>query len=280
VLIRDIDPNLISENAATAVLGTGATTTGTKVVQGVAGAGGVVGLAGFGDSILNDRAFWDEEIIKGIPYSPLDVAMDLGFVGIGVAIGAFAGPAGPPIALAANATRVVRIVKILRAVWSKIIKVINPIENIAAAGLSTKEFLRKVVLACGSAMTWSLAVNTIISMLTKSGINVNITDKIKKIFSEDVEQQPTQDQIRDPAWCAANGIEPTIDPALEKDPAFVDAFIAARHYHKSIVKYNGKIYPVYLETDYDGPDAPSGFTISESADLARIKLLTRKLLNG
>ena len=107
-----------------------------------------------------------------------------------------------------------------------------------------------------------------------------VKENIDFIFEAYDEQQPTQDQIRDPAFCVANGIEPTIDPALENDPKFIDAFVAARHYHKSIVKYNGKIYPVYLETDYNGPDAPSGFTMSESADLARIKLLTRKLLNG
>jgi len=107
-----------------------------------------------------------------------------------------------------------------------------------------------------------------------------VKENMDFIFEAYDEQQPTQDQIRDPAFCAANGIEPTIDPALEKDPAFVDAFVAARHYHKSIVKYNGKIYPIYLETDYNGPDAPSGVTISESADLARIKVLTHKLLNG
>jgi hypothetical protein len=279
MLIRDIDPDLISENAATAILGTGATTTGTKAIQGAAGAGGVVGVAGFGDSMLNNRSFWDEEIIQGIPYSPLDVAMDLGFVGIGVAIGAFAGPAGPPIALAANATRVVRIVNLLRAVWSKIIKIINPIEKITAAGLTTKQFLKNVVIAGGASMTWSIAVNTIINMLTKAGTSVNITDKIKKMFSEDIEQQPTQDQIRDPAFCAAHGIETTWDSdTLDKDPEFVEKMIGARHFDKSIIVHNGKTYPVYQEPAYAGDNPPRA--MEESTELARIRLLTHKLLNG
>lgn len=107
-----------------------------------------------------------------------------------------------------------------------------------------------------------------------------VKENMDFIFEAYDEQQPTQDQIRDPAFCAAHGIETTIDPALEKDPMFIDAYVAARHYHKSIVKYKGKTYPVYLEADIDGPDAPSGFTLGENADLARIKLLTRKLLNG
>ena len=113
------------------------------------------------------------------------------------------------------------------------------------------------------------------SMAKKNPVKENMD-----FIFEDIKQQPTQDQIRDPEFCVANGIETAIDPALEKDPAFIDAYVAARHYHKSIVKYNGKTYPVYLEADINGPDAPSGFTVSENADLARIKLLTRKLLNG
>ena len=113
------------------------------------------------------------------------------------------------------------------------------------------------------------------SMAKKNPVKENMD-----FIFEDIKQQPTQDQIRDPAFCVANGIEPTIDPALEKDPMFIDAYVAARHYQKSIVKYNGKTYPVYLEADIDGPDAPSGFTVSESTELARIRLLTHKLLNG
>jgi hypothetical protein len=125
-----------------------------------------------------------------------------------------------------------------------------------------------------------VVTNTIFNLLADLGINVNVYDAYNKLVKEDGEMQPTQDQIRDPAFCAAHGIEPGIDPALEKDPAFIDVYVGARHFHKSTVMYKGKTYPVYLEADFDGPGAPSGFTISESADLARIKLLTHKLLNG
>lgn len=122
----------------------------------------------------------------------------------------------------------------------------------------------------------------LLSMAKKAKQNPSVWGQIKNAvgMNEDSEQLPTQDQIRDPAFCAAHGIETAIDPALEKDSAFIDAYVAARHYHKSIVKYNGKTYPVYLEADIDGPDAPSGFTVSESTELARIRLLTHKLLNG
>jgi hypothetical protein len=299
VLIRDIDPDLLSEAgvAANLLARQASTTTGNKVAQtvglgaGAAGTGTIVG-----HEVFDQFPWLMDEIHPPIPYTYFDIAVDLGLVGIGVVAGAFGGPAGEVAAIAANATRIQKIGKVI----GKILKVFNPIEKLAAAGVSTKAFFYKMVSAGLEAMTFSLALNTVFAMVKKYGISIpsipDTLDKygitgpdgaidkgvnaVKKVFKEDGEMQPTQDQIRDPAWCAANGIEPTIDPALEKDPAFVDAFIAARHYHKSIVKYNGKIYPVYLETDYDGPDAPSGFTLSESADLARIKLLTRKLLNG
>lgn len=292
MLIRDIDPNLISEaSAAGAILRPSATTGGSRVAQVTGLGGGAAAVA----TVANDYSWLDQEIIEGIPYTPFDVAMDLGFIAAGVVVGAIGGPAGEAAAIGANLSRLQRIVKIVRAGWSKI-SFINPIEKLTAKGLSTKEFLRKIILAAGESMTWSLVVNTIVTLLAKQGIKMpnipdavgkgvdavknSIPDAIKNVFNEDGEQQPTQDQIRDPAFCAAHGIETTIDPALEKDPMFIDAYVAARHYHKSIVKYNGKTYPVHLEADMDGPDAPSGFTVSESADLARIKLLTHKLLNG
>jgi hypothetical protein len=296
VLIRDIDPDLLSEAGGAAQLLTrqAATTTGNKAMQTV----GLGGAAAGAYSIHKEFPWLNDRIFEDIPYTKFDIAMDLGFIGAGVVAGAFGGPAGEVAAIAANATRIQRVASIMKFAFSKL-KYINPIEKLSAAGLSTRAFMREVAYATGQSMLWSVTINTIFNILKKHGINVSIPDALDKygitgpdgvidkgvkavnnVFNEDGEMQPTQDQIRDPAWCAANGIEPTIDPALEKDPAFVDAFIAARHYHKSIVKYNGKIYPVYLETDYDGPDAPSGFTLSESADLARIKLLTRKLLNG
>lgn len=283
MLIRDIDPNLISENAASQVFGPGAKAASKPAaieVGTVAGAtavgGGIVAHNLASPATEYDEKWYAQEIIPGIPYTFRDVGLDMGFIAAGVIVGAFGGPPGEAAAAAANATKIMRVVKILRALWSKV----NPIETIAKAGVPWAEFFKKICHAMRTSATWSVATNTLFNLLADLGINVNLRDAWDRVVNEDGEQQPTQDQIRDPAFCAAHGIEPTIDPALEKDPEFIDVYIGARHFHKSIVKYNGKIYPVYLEADYDGPGAPSGFTVSESVDLARIKLLTHKLLNG
>ena len=112
------------------------------------------------------------------------------------------------------------------------------------------------------------------SMAKKNPVKENMD-----FIFEDGEQQPTQDQIRDPAFCAAHGIETTWDSdTLDKDPEFVDKFIAARHFEKSTIVHNGKTYPVYQEPDYDGDNPPRA--MEESTELARIRLLTHKLLNG
>lgn len=294
MLIKDIDPDLLSEAGVAAHLLTrqaATTTTGNKAMQTV----GLGGAAAGAYSIYEEFPWLNDRIFEDIPYTKFDIALDLGFIGAGVVAGAFGGPAGEAVAIAANATRIQRVASIMKFAFSKL-KYINPIEKLAAAGLSTRAFMREVAYATGQSMLWSVTVNTIFNILKKHGINVSIPDAldkygitgaidngvnaVKRVFKEDGEMQPTQDQIRDPAFCAAHGIEPGIDPALEKDPGFIDVYIAARHFHKSTVMYKGKTYPVYLEADFDGPGAPSGFTISESADLARIKLLTRKLLNG
>jgi len=257
---------------------------------------GLGGAAAGAYSIYEEFPWLNDRIFEDIPYTKFDIALDLGFIGAGVVAGAFGGPAGEAVAIAANATRIQRVASIMKFAFSKL-KYINPIEKLAAAGLSTKAFMREVALATAQSMVWSVTVNTIFNIMKKHGIIIpsipdtldkygitgaidNGVNAVKRVFNEDGEMQPTQDQIRDPAFCAAHGIEPGIDPALEKDPGFIDVYIAARHFHKSTVMYKGKTYPVYLEADFDGPGAPSGFTISESADLARIKLLTRKLLNG
>jgi len=297
VLIRDIDPGLISEASVAADLLTrqAATTTGNKSIQAV----GLGGAAAGAYSVYEEFPWLNDRIFDDIPYTKFDIAMDLGFIGAGVVVGAFGGPAGEVAAIAANATKIQRVASIMKFAFSKL-KYINPIEKLSAAGLSTTAFLGEVAYAIGQSMLWSVAVNTIFNIMKKHGISIpsipDTLDKygitgpggaidkgvnaVNKVFKEDGEMQPTQDQIRDPAFCAANGIEPGIDPALEKDPAFIDAYVGARHFHKSIVQYKGKTYPVYLEADIDGPGAPSGFTVSESADLARIKLLTHKLLHG
>lgn len=112
------------------------------------------------------------------------------------------------------------------------------------------------------------------SMAKKNPVKENMD-----FIFEDIKQHPTQDQIRDPAFCAAHGIETTWDSdTLDKDPEFVDKFMAARFWDKSTIVHNGKTYPVYQEPDYDGDNPPRA--MEESTELARIRLLTHKLLNG
>jgi hypothetical protein len=121
----------------------------------------------------------------------------------------------------------------------------------------------------------------LLSMAKKAKQNPSVWGQIKNAvgMNEDGEQLPTQDQIRDPAFCAAHGIETTWDSdTLDKDPEFVDKFMAARFWDKSTIVHNGKTYPVYQERDYDGDNPPRA--MEESTELARIRLLTHKLLNG
>ena len=121
----------------------------------------------------------------------------------------------------------------------------------------------------------------LLSMAKKAKQNPSVWGQIKNAvgMNEDGEQLPTQDQIRDPAFCAAHGIETTWDSdTLDKDPEFVDKFMAARFWDKSTIVHNGKTYPVYQEPDYDGDNPPRA--MEESTELARIRLLTHKLLNG
>jgi hypothetical protein len=72
--------------------------------------GGAVHAAN-GNKDAEDAGWWTERITPSIPYSRLELAIDLGIVGVGMLAGAFAGPPGEVAALAANATRIQKIAR-------------------------------------------------------------------------------------------------------------------------------------------------------------------------
>jgi hypothetical protein len=113
-----------------------------------------------------EAGFWEKEIIPGIPYSPLDIAIDLGFIAAGVAVGALGGPAGEGLAITANVTRITRICTIIKKVFSTI----NPIQKIAVKGQKGVEILKSAVKAAKESVTFSVIANTIMGLLKDAHI--------------------------------------------------------------------------------------------------------------
>jgi hypothetical protein len=113
-----------------------------------------------------EAGFWDKEIIPGIPYTPIDIAIDLGFVAAGVAVGALGGPAGEALAVAANVNRITRICTIIKKVFSTI----NPVQKIAVKGKQGVEILRSAVKAAKDSITFSVIANTIMGLLKDAHI--------------------------------------------------------------------------------------------------------------
>jgi hypothetical protein len=113
-----------------------------------------------------DEDWWDHEIIPGIPYTPLDIAVDLGFIAAGVAIGALGGPAGEALTVSANVSRIERICKIIKKVW----EVVNPIQVVRLKGKQGVEILKQLVAMAKRDVTFTVIANTFVGLLKDAHI--------------------------------------------------------------------------------------------------------------
>jgi hypothetical protein len=172
-----------------------------------------------------EPGFWTNEIIPGIPYSRLDIAIDLGFIAAGFAVGALGGPAGEGAALLANLPRIKKIADII----TKAFAVINPIERLAVKGKKGVEIVRTAVKKFGDSVQWSLFFNTLTNLLKDVKVLEGLT------VAEQMQIMNTQLRLLD---------EITLDESLDEN-WLTNLFTAGE---KSAAKTSGK---KVLQLTYD-----------------------------
>ena len=130
-----------------------------------AGGGAIHAAAGNVDQDAGD--WWHERIIPEIPYSRLELAIDLGVVGAGAVAGAIGGPAGEGAALAANATRVERLARII----SKGLSLVGA--DVKRSGAKLIPPIREWLKAFGRTAITTTAIHTLVDLLNDAVRNLD-----------------------------------------------------------------------------------------------------------
>ena len=180
VLMKEDIASGVAQGVTTVVKGAAEHPKSTGIV---AGGGAVHSSAGNVDQDAGD--WWHERIIPELPYSRLELAIDLGVVGAGVVAGAIGGPAGEGAALAANATRIQKIAKII----SKVLSVVGA--DVRRNGAKLVPPIKEWIKSFGSTAITTMAIHTLVDL---------INDAIKRLD----ERSTSEKQARTMAAAAHN----------------------------------------------------------------------------